>query len=409
MQTYLYPLLNLLSEMAPYLLLGFLIAGILHAFVPRAVYARYLSRGDFRSVLLAAMFGVPLPLCSCGVIPTAMSMRREGASRAATVSFLIATPQTGVDSIAATASLMGLPFALLRPVAALVTALFGGGLVSLAVHETPQPAAAAAAASAEPRRSFLQRCREALRYGFVEMMQDIGRWLVIGLVVAGAITVLLPDNFFVRYADHSLLNMCLVLLLAVPMYTCATGSSPIAAALVLKGLSPGVAFVLLMAGPATNLAAILVIGKVLGRRTLLLYLASIITGAIGFGLLIDCVLPAAWFAGITTGHICCGLAEMPLWKHLAGALLLVLLCSALLKRRQTTEHKSTAMNEEHIYRVKGMSCNHCRANVERALSALEGVESVRVDLASGTAAVTGPVDPARVVATVCELGYECTE
>ncbi|MBQ5717691.1 MAG: permease, partial [Alistipes sp.] len=129
MQQYLMPLVVLVAEMAPYLLLGFLIAGLLHAFVPRTVYARYLSGNDFRSVVLAALFGVPLPLCSCGVIPTAMSMRREGASHAATVSFLIATPQTGVDSIAATASLLGLPFALLRPLAALVTALGGGALV----------------------------------------------------------------------------------------------------------------------------------------------------------------------------------------------------------------------------------------------------------------------------------------
>ena len=410
MQRHLYPLLNLLGEMAPYLLLGFLIAGILHAFVPRTIYARYLSRGDFRSVLLAALFGVPLPLCSCGVIPTAMSMRREGASRAATVSFLIATPQTGVDSIAATASLMGLPFALLRPVAALITALFGGSLVSLFVRETPVAETAADdGAAAQPHRMFLEKCREALRYGFVEMMQDIGKWLVVGLLVAGAITVLLPDNFFVRYADHSLLNMLLVLLLAVPMYTCATGSIPIAAALVLKGLSPGVAFVLLMAGPATNLAAILVIGKVLGRRTLLLYLASIIGGAIGFGLLIDCVLPTQWFAGITTGHLCCGLSEMPYWKGAAGVLLLGLLAHALMLRRNvsTEQITETAMKEERIYQVKGMSCNHCRSNVERALSGLEGVETVRVDLVAGTAAVTGDVDPSKVIATVLALGYDC--
>ncbi|MDE5959958.1 MAG: permease, partial [Muribaculaceae bacterium] len=113
----------MLCEMAPYLLLGFLFAGMLHAFLPASFYNRHLGRPGFWSVAKAAMFGVPLPLCSCGVIPTAMSMRRQGASRAATVSFLISTPQTGVDSILATGSLLGWPLALIRPIAAFATAL----------------------------------------------------------------------------------------------------------------------------------------------------------------------------------------------------------------------------------------------------------------------------------------------
>lgn len=173
MQEYVLPFIRLLNEMAPYLLLGFLIAGILHAFVPQRVYAKYLAGSDMRSVVLAALFGVPLPLCSCGVIPTAMSMRREGASKGAVVSFLIATPQTGVDSIAATASLLGLPFALLRPVAAFVTALFGGALTGAFTRRDPLPSDAAIA-TVPVRRTFRQKCRAALRYGFVEMMQDIG-------------------------------------------------------------------------------------------------------------------------------------------------------------------------------------------------------------------------------------------
>lgn len=402
-RTYLYPLFHLLGEMAPYLLLGFLIAGVLHAFVPRTVYARYLARNDFRSVLLAALFGVPLPLCSCGVIPTAMSMRREGASRAATVSFLIATPQTGVDSIAATASLMGLPFALLRPIAALVTALFGGGIVGLATDDRAQ--ASAAEEPEPPHRTFFEKCRLALRYGFSEMMQDIGKWLVVGLVLAGAITVLLPDDFFTSFGDRPLVNMLLMLLLSVPMYLCATGSVPVAAALVLKGLSPGAAFVLLMAGPATNLAAILVIGKVLGRRTLALYLASIIAGAIGFGLLIDYCLPASWFLKIETGYAsCCHAEGMPWWQLLSSILFVALLVPALVKRHRHTIEKHTAM--ERVYKIEGMMCNHCKNNVEKTLARIEGVTEVRVDLVAGTATVAGDADPARIIAAIGELGYE---
>ena len=155
MKEYLLPFVRLLNEMSPYLLLGFLIAGIMHAFVPRTLYSRYLAGNDFRSVAMAALLGVPLPLCSCGVIPTAMSMRREGASKAATVSFLISTPQTGVDSIAATASLLGLPFAVLRPVAAFVTALFGGTLVGAVSRGEEAAASSADSAGSERATTFL--------------------------------------------------------------------------------------------------------------------------------------------------------------------------------------------------------------------------------------------------------------
>ena len=234
------PFVGLLNEMSPYLLLGFLIAGVLHAFVPGRFYARYLSRNDFRSVACAALFGVPLPLCSCGVIPTAMAMRREGASRAATVSFLIATPQTGVDSIVATASVLGIPFAVIRPLAAFVTALAGGWAVNRLTRTETDGVHASAEDADIPLRGG-RRAVEALRYGFIDMMQDIGRWLVLGLLVAGLITILVPDDFFASFADRPLLNLFIVLLFSIPMYLCATGSIPIAAALMLKGLSPGAA------------------------------------------------------------------------------------------------------------------------------------------------------------------------
>ncbi len=403
------PLVVLVAEMAPYLLLGFLIAGVLHAFVPRTVYARYLSRNDFRSVVLAALFGVPLPLCSCGVIPTAMSMRREGASRAATVSFLIATPQTGVDSIAATAALLGHPFALLRPLAALLTALGGGTLVGALTRSETSATIADEQQSTHPA-TFGGRCLEALQYGFDRMMQDIGKWLVVGLLIAGAITVLVPDGFFAEFGNRPLLNMLLVLLISAPMYLCATGSVPIAAALMLKGLSPGAAFVLLMAGPATNMAAMLVIGKVLGRKTLLLYLASIIAGAMLFGLGIDYLLPAEWFSTASTEYaaVCCHGATLPIWK-IASALLFTLLLAIALVRRHRASKSGPQKNiiaMQRSYKIKGMMCNHCKANVERNLAKIEGVEDVRVDLAEGVAYVTGSAEPQKVIDMIRELGYE---
>ena len=290
MERYITPLIDLLNEMTPYLLLGFLIAGILHEFVPRRIYADKLSGNNFRSVIWAALFGVPLPLCSCGVIPTATSLYREGASKGATVSFLISTPQTGVDSILATASVIGIPFAILRPLVAFVTALVGGAITNRICKNDNN--VAQKTEEQKTYKSFLQKVAGALRYGFIDMIQDIGKWIVIGLVVAAVITVVIPDNFFVSFNNYPLLNMLMILVVSMPMYLCATGSIPIAAALMLKGLSPGAALVLLMAGPATNMATMLVINKVLGRRTLITYLATIMVGAIGFGLFIDYALPA---------------------------------------------------------------------------------------------------------------------
>lgn len=409
MKHYFMPLLALTAEMAPYLLLGFLLAGILHVFVPRRLYAQYLAKNDLRSVLLAALCGVPLPLCSCGVIPTAMSMRREGASKAATVSFLIATPQTGVDSIAATASLLGLPFALLRPVVAFVTAI-GGGLFAAAGTD----AAAGDAQDARPAGcaplpdGFWAKCLAALRYGFSDMIQDIGKNLMLGLLLAGAIAVFLPDDFFGMLAGWPLLNMLLVLLVSIPMYLCATGSVPIAAALMLKGLTPGAALVLLMAGPATNLASILVIGHVLGRRTLIRYLGSIIAGAIAFGLMIDYLLPARWFAltgadsavaGCCHGHD----VALPGWKILCAGVLLLLLLAAFFRRMFNKQ--TITMGK--CFKIEGMSCNHCKAHVEKAIAAVEGVTSVAVDLPGGTADVTGEFAPEKVVAAVEAAGYSC--
>lgn len=407
MKEYLIPFVRLLNEMSPYLLLGFLIAGIMHAFVPRTLYSRYLAGNDFRSAALAALLGVPLPLCSCGVIPTAMSMRREGTSKAATVSFLISTPQTGVDSIAATASLLGLPFAVLRPVAAFVTALFGGTLAGALSSGEKSVEGVHSAADSDRPKSFVGKCRSALRYGFVDMMQDIGRWLVLGLLIAGLITIFLPDDFFARFGDCPLANIAIVLLLSIPMYLCATGSVPIAAALMLKGLSPGAALVLLMAGPATNMAAILVIGKVLGRKTLAVYLLSIVAGAVAFGIAVDTLLPAEWFAAASHGEFCSHcMTGSQWWKTASSTLFAVLLAAAYVRKYYFKTDKN--MKNEKVYAVKGMMCNHCKANVERVISAVEGVESVEADLAEGIARVEGAASADAVIAAVVSAGYECS-
>ena len=405
MERYITPLIDLLNEMTPYLLLGFLIAGILHEFVPRRIYADKLSGNNFRSVIWAALFGVPLPLCSCGVIPTATSLYREGASKGATVSFLISTPQTGVDSILATASVIGIPFAILRPLVAFVTAMAGGTITNRICKNDNNVAQKTEEQKTD--KSFLQKVTGALRYGFIDMIQDIGKWIVIGLVVAAVITVVLPDNFFVSFNNYPLLNMLMILVVSMPMYLCATGSIPIAAALMLKGLSPGAALVLLMAGPATNMATMLVINKVLGRRTHITYLATIMAGAIGFGLFIDYALPAEWFSNITHRHVagCCDIVT-PWWQTASSVIFTILLIIGfVLKFKKNKKEVIT----EHKFRVNGMMCNHCKANVEKAIAGIEGVRAVRVELSEGIAYIDGEkIDPQKVISTINGIGYKCT-
>jgi len=410
MMDYVNAFASMLGSMSPYLLLGFLIAGLLHAFVPSSIYSRYLAGTGLRSVAMAAAFGIPLPLCSCGVLPTAVALRRSGASRAASTSFLIATPQTGVDSIAATYSMMGLPFAILRPVAALVTSVIGGlavghwerkGTLDDVVQEANYE-------FNELPRGFWNKVVATFKYGFFDMMQSIGRWLLIGLVVATLITVLLPDDFFSTYARWPLLNMFIIVLVAVPMYVCATGSIPIAAALMLKGMSPGCALVLLMAGPAANLASMFVVNKAFGRKATIIYLLSIIGGAIGFGVLVD-YLPGMreHFINALPCHVMHHHMATSWFTTVCSILLLAMIVVALgakyWKSYQIKRNKTTAMKE---FKVKGMMCAHCKANVEKGLAALPGVEKVTVDLAKGTALVEGNIPDQLIIDCIEDLGYQ---
>ena len=409
---------DLINKMSPYLLLGFFLAGVMHAFVPNTLYRRYLGGSSFRSVLNAAILGVPLPLCSCGVIPTAMSLKKEGASKGATVSFLIATPQTGVDSIIATYSLMGLPFALIRPLAALITALFGGQMVNW-FDKKDSPAAASAASgsgskedgdSSKTGMTFGKKVVSVFKYAYVDMMQDIGRWLIVGLVVAGLITVFVPESFFALFADNSLLSMLIVLLFAIPMYLCATGSIPIAVALMMKGLSPGTALVLLMAGPAVNAASMLVVGKVLGKRTLLIYLLSITAGAIAFGLGIDWLLPREWFT-TSLGMASESSGASSDWFSICCSIVMALLLVNAMILRFRHKDDCGCQDQEcectvRTYRIEGLRCNHCKANVEKAIAAIEGVEKVEIDLASGIAVVEGKVAEDDIRKAVEALGFK---
>lgn len=404
---YILPFISLLNEMSPYLLFGFLIAGVLKVFVPKDIYIHNLAKPNFRSVMWSALAGVPLPLCSCGVIPTGMSLRKEGASKGATVAFLISTPQTGVDSIAATYSLLGLPFAILRPVIAFITGILGG----VATNKLDHTAGTNELSSEEEEVEYKTKNKmlQVLHYGFVEMIQDIGKWLIIGIIGAGLIAVFVPDNFFTANLNNPLLNMVIVLAISVPMYICATGSIPLAAVLMMKGLSPGAALVLLMAGPATNIATITVVGKVLGKKTLAIYLASITLGAMAFGLMIDYLLPASWFSMSTMDHDMMHMHHHDAfsWIKVGSTILLTgLLINAFLQKFLYSIKLKKQNKMAKVYKISGMTCNHCKATVEKNLAKVSGVNSVVVDLEKAVAYVEGNPSDEEVQKLVDELGYE---
>ena len=486
--------ITLFSEMAPFLLLGFLLAGILHVWVPNQVYVPKISKSNFASVLWAALFGVPLPICSCGVIPTSIAIRKEGASKGASVSFLISTPATGVDSILATYSLLGLPFAILRPVAAFVTALFGGVLTNFATRGESADSAELHGHSAVKHEhhhhdhddhcecgdhddcddddhcgcgcldcctlahshgnsadstssaTFTEKIKETFRYGLVNMVGDVSKWLMIGLLLGALISAFVPNELFLALREYPILCMICVLLLAMPMYTCATGSIPLALALVAKGITPGAALVLLMAGPATSIASMLVVGKAFGKRTLVAYLVSIAFGAMFFGFIVDTFLMDTFLSAMLPQGAadCHGHEALGIFDYICAGLLAAFMIYAKFAHKGCDGHcgcgcceeydhshcdhdhdehdhphhdasasSATLVHTEHVsktYRVNGMNCSHCKACVEKAVLALDGVTFAVADVASKELHVDwhdeDDIDESALKTTVEEAGFE---
>jgi len=397
---------SIFNEMSVYLLLGFLFAGILHVLVPQQLFSKYLSKNSWSSVLYATLFGIPLPLCSCGVIPTGMALYREGASKGSVVAFLIATPQTGIDSIIATYSLLGLPFAVIRPIVALCTAMFAGLTTNIFTYKESSATVKQQNSKKQETFTFAQKIKMVFRYGYVEMMEDIGKMLIFGLIVAGLISYFVPDNFFMIFGNNTILTMLLVLIVAIPMYVCATGSIPIAIALMMKGMSPGTALVLLMAGPAANIASMLVIGKVLGKKTFALYLTTLIIGAITSGLIIDNFLPSTWFdvsnftmAGHHGGHFYN-------FKIICSIILLALFVNSIIQKKNKENLMQSTSNKTIAFKIDGMNCNHCKNNVTKAISALKSVKTVNVNLSEGIAYVEGDASDAEIKTAVEAIGFE---
>jgi hypothetical protein len=409
-----------LGEMAPYLLFGFLMAGILSICISPEFIERHLGGRGFGPVIKAAVFGVPLPLCSCGVIPVAASFRRHGASRAATTSFLLSTPQTGVDSIAITYALLGTAFAIYRPIVALATGLLGGLLVMLfvrsngngdAAEDQPPECHESCCSEEGSKRNIVWR---ALEYGFVTLPRDIGLSLLVGVVIAGAITATISTAELKPYLGGGVLSIVLMMALGIPIYVCASASVPIAAGLIHAGASPGAVLAFLIAGPASNAATITTVWKLLGRRTVFLYLLTIAVSAVGAGLALDWLLPTMKITVPDLGETChdamSGGWISAFWAVLLLAVLAFSYAATFLPQKEHAmkhEHDADSLPGQRLeLAIDGMTCSHCVATVTRALRGCHGVVSVEVDLATGRAVVVGDhLHSDQLTAAVAEAGY----
>ena len=300
-ENYIQALWQLSLDAAPWLVLGLVIGGLFKSLIPTAFLHRHLTQPGLSSILKAAVFGVPLPLCSCGVIPAAMGLRQAGASQSATTSFLVSTPETGVDSISISYAMLGPFMAIIRPIAALFSAVFTGLLVLFFADkdETPQAhtnpptqtgccSQNACSEETDPPRSLLTEAIGGIKYAFNDLYPSILKWLVIGLLFAALVQTFVPTNWLLKWGD-SWVTMLMMLLVGIPMYVCATGSTPIAAGFLMAGISPGAVLVYLLAGPATNMATLGVVRDQMGIKTMWLYLFGIIASALLMGISVNAI------------------------------------------------------------------------------------------------------------------------
>jgi len=336
---------RLLNESSVYVLFGIFVAGLLKVFISPEAVGRHLGQGRFTSVFKAALLGIPIPLCSCGVLPAAAGLKKQGANKGATASFLISTPESGVDSIALTYALLGPVMAVARPVAAFVTAAVAGVMENVVGFEEGKKQASPDLSCPvdnccdgldclpehhRAHHTFREKLKAGFGFALHDLWNDMALWFLAGLLLAGLIATLIPDQLMTQYLGGGLLAMLIMLAAGIPLYICATASTPIAAALILKGVSPGAALVFLLAGPATNITSLTVLLGILGKRATAIYLAAIGVMSIASGLALDFLYSVLGFSASATA----GQASefIPHWIELLGALTLLALSAKPLYR-----------------------------------------------------------------------------
>ena len=327
---------NLLLDSSVYIIFGLLVSGALRVFLSPNTVARHLSNGPVRSVLKSALLGIPIPLCSCGVLPAAVSLKKQGANSGATTAFLISTPESGVDSIAISYALLDPIMTIARPVSAFITAILAGITENFFQRKAQQDEvvpdlscpvdACCDGVDCDPavhmrHHSLYDKIRMGVRYAFTEVWADIVGWFFLGLLLAGLIMSVIPQEVMERYLGGGIYSMLIMLVIGIPIYICATASTPIAAAMILKGVSPGAALVFLLAGPATNVTSLTVLFGILGKRATAIYLSALAIMSVGLGLALDYVyrlLSISPYASIGKA------AELvPEWIQIVGAVFLI--------------------------------------------------------------------------------------
>ena len=393
---------NLFVEIAPYLILGFIVSGLLYMFTSKEMITKNVGTPGFMSVLKASILGVPMPLCSCGVIPVSTSMYKRGATKGATLSFLISTPQTGLDSILLTLNQMGPQFAIIRPIVALITGVIGGMFGDL-ISDNDYKSTANIKHKHEPK-SLL----DGLKYSFITLPQDVIKPLIKGIIISGFISILLPNDFFASYNLTGITAMIIIAIASVPIYVCATSSVPIAMMLISKGLEPGAAFVFLMAGPATNAATISVIINSLGKKIVYVYISVIFISSIIFGLLINAFLdPNSLPMNMHHGH-----SHNIIWNifsQLSVSGMIIITGYTLFsqfKGQSKNDISNLNQSVDLSIIIKGMTCNHCKETATEAINSCHGVEDVSIDLESGQALISGKnLDEKEIITSINSVGF----
>ena len=397
---------NIILQLSGPLLLGTLIAGAIHVLLPSSFIYRSLGKKGIGSVLNAALIGVPMPLCSCSVVPATVGLKQEGATDGASTSFLISTPQTGVDSILVSVSFLGWPFAIYKVVVAFVTGIIGGAIVDIT---DSKPAVAPNVSLHDVNAKILHsRILEAFRYGLFDLLGMIYRWIALGIVVAAIITMAFPPGALSKIGwIGGIGGMFVMLAIALPLYVCTTGSVPIAASLIAAGMPAGTALVFLMAGPASNVATIGAIYRVFGVRVLAIYLATVSFFSMLFAWLFDWVIGPKQIAMHHHNMDQVG------WFSIVTAVLVIgifiLLTSYDFMRKYRLEPKAIKEVENNMaieLDIKGMNCNHCVLTVTKALKNVPGVKKADVFLERGLAVVDGEADLISLIKSVHDAGYE---
>ena len=396
---------ELFIMMAPYLIMGFLISGILYVFTSKEMITNNVGQPGLMSVLKASILGVPMPLCSCGVIPVATSMYKRGATKGATLSFLISTPQTGIDSIILTWSQMGPKFAIIRPIVALITGIIGGLIGESSAEKDYQTSNQVK--HTHDKKGWL----DGLKYTFITLPQDIINPLIKGILISGLISILVPSDFFISYKLTGILAMLVIALASIPIYVCATASVPIAMTLISKGLDPGAAFVFLMAGPATNAATISVILNSLGRKIIYVYITIIFASSIFFGTLINIFLdPTTIPSSLNAGH-----SHNMIWSifsYISLVLMILITLYSIVNRFPSKKNQIITNNKGANLSliVKGMTCNHCKETATEAIQSCDGVEKLTIDLETGNTLIYGQsINEKKIIKSINSVGFSVSK